>query len=402
MSISAYSASDFSQFASSADALFSSTASTTSTMVSLAQGAMSNGAALYAKGSADYDKAAQEFKRAIAMDPSAADAPQAFDLLATVYVAQNKTQDAINAYKSSIAIAPSDDNAHYKLGNIYYSQKNYTAAEKEYKTALNLNPTSTTNRFSLGQAYLAEGRYQDAEKQFQQVIRMDPSQYGGYYALGQTYAKEGLPAQAIPEFQKVIKLNKTFYNVNVDLGSAYADLGQMDNAQAQVKILNNKAPNLAPLLTGYIDKVSKPRILTAYGSGGFSSTFGVNTPISADPNTSSTFQMVFTFSKSIDPTSAMDPNNWSISKATPGEKGGAYNWGLPTSSRDLQIPLHPSSVYYDINTATATVSFQIMQNAAGNGTLDPSHIDFKFSGKDTYGNTMDISADQYNGISLIV
>jgi hypothetical protein len=46
--------------------------------------------------------------------------------------------------------------------------------------------------------------------------------------------------------------------------------------------------------------------------------------------------------------------------------------------------------------------FRVSQNADGNATLDPSHIMFRFMGKDAYGNTMDTSSDEYSGISMIV
>jgi hypothetical protein len=48
---------------------------------------------------------------------------------------------------------------------------------------------------------------------------------------------------------------------------------------------------------------------------------------------------------------------------------------------------------------TATVSFKIQQNSTADGTIDPSHLEFKFSGKDTYGNTMDTDFDQFIGFS---
>jgi hypothetical protein len=44
----------------------------------------------------------------------------------------------------------------------------------------------------------------------------------------------------------------------------------------------------------------------------------------------------------------------------------------------------------------------ISQNDAGNATIDPQHIVFKFAGKDAYGKAMDLSADQFSGFSSIV
>jgi hypothetical protein len=114
------------------------------------------------------------------------------------------------------------------------------------------------------------------------------------------------------------------------------------------------------------------------------------------------YSMNFIFNKDMDPQSVQNISNWFISKSTSSETGGAYNWGLAVKPTEANISPLPISVIYNPDTLTASVSFKITQNAAGDGTLDPSHIMFKFSGLDTYKNSMDLSADQYSGISQIV
>ena len=57
------------------------------------------------------------------------------------------------------------------------------------------------------------------------------------------------------------------------------------------------------------------------------------------------------------------------------------------------------NVYWNAETMTATVSFNIQQNATADGTIDPTHIEFKFSGQDIYGNTMDEDFNQFSGFS---
>jgi len=389
-----------------ADALFYALSGQQTQMTALAQGALSAGADRAMKG--DYEGATREFRRAIGLDPSPQNAVTAYNLLATSYIQMGRTEDAIKAYKTSISMSPTDDTAHLKLGNIYFSQGRYNEAETEYTTAVKNNPTAATNRFSLGQIYLATNRYEQAETTFKSVIQMDTSQYGGYYALGQTYAKEGRQRDAVTEFQKVINLKKDFYEVHVDLGSAYADLGETVKAKDELAILNDKAPNLAPLLSGYLDKTTQPKILTAYNVSGFADTSGPGTLVSdldsslSAPSASHQFNMVFIFTKEMDAASVQNPYNWSIAKAAYGAAGGAYNWGLPTPPTDVALSPVPTSVIFLPGSLSATVSFMVNQNASGNGTIDPSHIKFKFSGKDVYGNTMDTSADEYSGLSKIV
>jgi tetratricopeptide (TPR) repeat protein len=389
-----------------ADYLFTSMGNRQTQMTALAQTALSTGADRATKG--DYDGAIREFRRAIGLDSSPDNAVTAYNLLATSYIQLGRTEDAIKAYKSSISMAPTDDTAHLNLGNIYFSQGRYNNAETEYKTAVQNNPTSSTNLFSLGQVYLATGRNQQAEALFQRVIQMDPSQYGGHYALGQTYVKEGRQKDAVSEFQKVIGLKKDFYDVHIDLGSAYADLGETVKAQEELSLLKDQAPDKASLLSAYIDKTTKPKILAAYNVSGFIDSSGPGTPVSAlnsslsTPGASQEFNMVFIFTKEMDASTVQNPYNWSITKAAYGSAGGAYNWGLPTPPTDVAISPVPVSVQFMPGSLSATVSFLVTQNAGAAGTIDPSHITFKFNGKDVYGNTMDTSADEYSGISKIV
>ena len=49
----------------------------------------------------------------------------------------------------------------------------------------------------------------------------------------------------------------------------------------------------------------------------------------------------------------------------------------------------------------APVYFKIQQNASADGTIDPSHIEFRFDGKDKFGLKMNPDFDQYNGFSKV-
>ena len=62
----------------------------------------------------------------------------------------------------------------------------------------------------------------------------------------------------------------------------------------------------------------------------------------------------------------------------------------------------PEHVYYDAERLTATVYFTLKQNESADGTIDPSHVEFKFTGKDSYGFTMNTQNDQFTGFSGVV
>ena len=228
-------------------------------------------------------------------------------------------------------------------------------------------------------------------------------QHGGQgnYGLGLVYAREQLYEKAIEQFQESIRLNPDFIYGRADLAYAYADAGQMDAAVEQLKIIAKTDPALADTVSRYLYRAEAPRIEFASTSSTFPHYFGPYTPLSAldtyllNANTSKTFTMVFQFSKEMDRASVGNPFHWNISRSTRGDPGQAYNFGQDVPQTEVTLEPFPELGIYDAENFRATVTFRIHQNAAANGTIVPSHLVFKFSGIDKFGNRMDVDADEY-------
>ena len=392
--------------ATGADKLFSVMTQQPSRMDALAKVALSKGIDSYQDG--NYDRAILEFRRAIGLSPGSEDTVNAYDYLATAYLQLGKTQEALGAYQSALRLSPGRDDLHVKFGNILLEEKKYAEAAKEYKAALQANPNSTDNLYSLGQAYLAMGDFGGARAVFNQMTDLAPGNYGGFYGLGQTYYREGEYEKAIEQFQKAISINEQFSYGYLDLGYAYADLGRIDDADAQVNILEEKNPSMAATLSSYIYRVTHPGFLIAYSDSGFAFTSGPRTPLStldpdlASPDASVQFSMKFIFNKEMENASVENAANWMITRTSWKNQGGAYNYGLPLPETEVTLPILPTQVTYDPANRKAEVFFTVTQNSYGNGTLDPSHILFRFYGQDAYGNSMNSSRDEFSGISKIV
>ena len=388
------------------DNLFSTINSQSSQLDNLSNKALERGIDLYMKG--NYDEAVKEFKRSVGLSPYSENSLQTFEFIADAYLKQGKTEEAVSAYKQSIKLSPSNDSFHLNLGNLYYRNERYQEALEEYKMAVRINPNSSVNRYALGQAYLTTGHYSEAESQFKRVIQLLPNDPNAYDALGQVYRKLGKYEDAVFQFNKALVLKKDFPDTLLNLGYTYADMGELDKAQQQADTLKGIDAAMAFTLSNYINTVTQPRMLSTYTFGGFTPTSGRKTLVSSmdsslsNPEASKVFTMRFIFSKEMDALSVQNPYNWQISRASGKDIGGAYNWGLAIPATEVNISPLPTSVTYNKDTHAAEVSFRIVQNSSANGTLDPSHIVFKFYGKDASGNKMDPKADEYSGISKIV
>ncbi|WP_224983682.1 tetratricopeptide repeat protein [Geomonas agri] len=378
--------------------MFDTLTSQTSMKAQAATSAMASGAGFFQKK--DYARATNEFKRAISLDPTNA---QSYNYLANAYLAQKKYDEAIKTYKSSLSLDPTQDSVHTNLGNIYLQQKNYNLAEKEFKDAARLNPTDTVAPYTLGQLYVQTGRYAEAETQFKKVSRMAPNDPNPYYSLGATYNKEGKYAEAVKQLTQAVKLRPKMTAAHFELGVAYAALGDSTNAQAELTTVTQLDATQGALLQ---QTIAQPKFVAA--GGGDTDTFtpalqaGTDLGSLLGVDTTGTniqakeFSLTFYFDSSMDANSVQDTSNWTITKAS-GGAAGYYNNLLPVLPTEAYIPQNPTSVIYDPEKQSATVTFMLSQNSTGDATIDPAHMVFKFTGTDARGKVMDPTADEYAG-----
>ncbi len=383
--------------------IFALTVQSSAGLESLANGALVKGIDLYMNG--NYKEAIKEFQRSMGLAPASANSINATNYMASAYLKLDDTEKAIKAYKTSLALNPFFEETHAKLGNLYFSLKRYDEAEKEYKEVVNLN-TNGVNYYALGQVYLATERYDEAENIFNKVRRLEPEKADGYFGLGLTYSGQERYEEAITQFEGALGRDRNLYEAHAEIGYAYADMGQMDMARIKLDFLKLEESDLAETLDRYMYKVDPPKIMFA---SSFDSTFPYKmhfkTAVSAldsylaTADASKKFTMVFQFDKTMDRESVENLVNWKIGRSTSSQPGQIYNYGLSIPTTEIQVNPLPDNVYYDPELFKATVTFTIRQNATADGTIDPTHIEFKFSGKDAFGNKMDKDSDQYIGFS---
>lgn len=371
----------------------------------IAGSALSRGIASYQAG--DYEVAVKEFRRAIGLDPYSENALKAYDFMAQAYLRLERIEEAEKTYQEAIRLFPTVDSFRLKLGNLYYSQQEYNEAEAEYLKAVRLNPSSE-NLYSLGQLYLATERYKEAEDKFLRILKIEPKNYGALYSLGQIHSRQGLYKEAIERFEEAINIKRDFAYAYYDLGATYADMGEIELAQRQATTLDSLNQGLAEDLRVYIYKIRRPEISFVNTFNAFDMHKGPGTPLSSldstltELNSLKDFSIKIYFDKMMDRASVENILNWSITRATGSTIGGMYNWGLPIPDTEVVLNPFPKQVIYNSDEFSATVIFTLRQNSTGDGTIDPSHLVFKFSGRDAYGNAMSPSSDEYMGLSIIV
>ena len=384
------------------DLLFSSTTTKSQAQLdSLANNALGQGINYYQNG--DYENAISSFKRSAGLAPFSDNSAKAYDYTAKAYLALDNVDEAIKTYEEAIRIYTVRDEFHLALGDIYTKLDEHEAALAEYKLAVKLNKNSAQNRYSLGQSYLDAGQFSEAREQLQAAVKMSSNSAFGYYGLGQAARATGDYQDAIIQLEKAISIDRDFEQSYLELGYTYADMGNVEKAKEQLDILSEKGSSLTTALQSYMSLVEKPEILNAVGQDGFHAFFGAGTSLDImdsyfeEPDKSKLVSMNVVFSKEMDISSIQNPYNWGISRASITQNGAFYNGGVAVPITEVNIMPIPEYVTYDDETNTASVKFRLTQNTAGNATIDPSHIFFKFYGTDTYGKAMETTADEYSG-----
>ncbi len=140
--------------------------------------------------------------------------------LGAAYRDQHRIQEAIQAYKTAIALltlrpglvqAKHDlAKAHNILGNTYQMLGRLEDALQEYKTALILKPNLADAHNNLGIAYGKLGRLEEAVQEYKTALTLSPGLAETHYNLGLTYYKDGKLSEAIVELEKAIKFKPDY------------------------------------------------------------------------------------------------------------------------------------------------------------------------------------------------
>ena len=141
-------------------------------------------------------------KDAIAANPNNA---AAYGYLAEIYTYMlqlgqgdmNTLDDAINASKSAIALAPNALETHRGRGFVLEYTANYDEAVAEFEAAVAINPNIASLHLALGRNYRATLAYDKAITEFSKANALNPTDPMPELLISRTYAQNGDYAKAI-------------------------------------------------------------------------------------------------------------------------------------------------------------------------------------------------------------
>ena len=126
---------------------------------------------IIAKNKKEYDRAEENFKKAISLDEKYADA---YTELGLIYYDKGLYDLEIEMFKKTVDLDSNDSNAHYYLATAYEDISQYDLAIDEYKKVIELKPNDTDAIYSLVIIYLMQGEKIKALKLANKLVELNP------------------------------------------------------------------------------------------------------------------------------------------------------------------------------------------------------------------------------------
>lgn len=191
-----------------------------------------------------YAQAIERVRQAIAIKPDA----RYQEHLGAIHMAAGQPQEAEQAYRQAILMAPDSGNAHYNLGVLCQQHQRLDEAETAYRKAHAINPLDEDVVNNLVAVLCSLGRAAAAEPIVQKLVAEQPNAWRAFALLGDVLSRLGRDDDAERALLQSIALDPHQAGPQVLLGCVYWDRKQWDAAAKAFERAAGLAPHSADAL----------------------------------------------------------------------------------------------------------------------------------------------------------
>jgi tetratricopeptide (TPR) repeat protein len=173
-----------------------------------------------------YERAVEEFQRALELEPKNADAHRR---LAHVYESMNRLDEAQVAYQRAISAEPGYYKAYIDLGFFHYKQVNYEEAAVAFRKATELAPDVALGHTNLGGTLANLARYDESEAEYRVALRLRES-HEAFENLANILAFERRDAEAIEFYKRALTFPPPRFGLWMNIGDSYRRVGHSNEA----------------------------------------------------------------------------------------------------------------------------------------------------------------------------
>lgn len=126
---------------------------------------------------------------------------------AEIFLARKLYDDALDAYKQCIVLAPRDATLYNRIGVVYHRKQDLKRAEENYKRAVKLNPNYAEAQNNLGTIAYTHKKYRRAINFYNKAVKLRPDMATMRYNLGGALFALERYDQAFQEYQTAFTLD---------------------------------------------------------------------------------------------------------------------------------------------------------------------------------------------------
>jgi len=207
---------------------------------------------LYFPGTEVMPKAKAAAEKALQLDDSLADARTSLGAINFWY--DFDWTGGERELRRAIALNPSSAEAHFQYGYLLMFEGRFDESLAEMRRASDLDPLSAEITNDIALPLMFQAKYEAAREQSRKALELAPGFDFAQLSLGSIDSHAGKFTQAITEFEKALKLTSTPQVVLPALGYAYAKNGERGKAQAILAELNQMSSRryISPLCAAII------------------------------------------------------------------------------------------------------------------------------------------------------
>ena len=175
---------------------------------------------------------------------------------AKVYMQQSNWDKAIEQCKLAVEMNPSDAEAYFVMGEAYNKKKMYLEANDALVKCSKLSPTPAraaeiknlrdniwVSLFNQGVNHIKAGKIDDAVKSFDEAIAVEPQKLEAYKNKAYAYSQARNDSMAIVTYKSALAVDSTDNEILNFLGTLYYRTQKYDLAiETLQKVINNSDP----------------------------------------------------------------------------------------------------------------------------------------------------------------
>jgi len=151
----------------------------------------------------EYDKAMNDFRRAIDLNPRCA---EAYYNLGLVLALKGDNDRAIENYDQALKLYPNYAAAYNNRGLVLANKKEFDRAIKDYGQALQITPKSPDVYYNRGLAYFYKQDYEQAITDYSQALLLNPRYSNAYHNRAIAYYMKKDYQKALADIQRMQQL----------------------------------------------------------------------------------------------------------------------------------------------------------------------------------------------------